>query len=46
MGVELHRMTYDVGHLIISAVVHTLHRVQNAALYGFQSVLDMWHGTL
>ena len=39
-------MTYDVGHLIISAVVHALHGVQNAALNGLQSVLDMWHGTL
>ena len=45
MRVELHGMSHDVCHLIISAVVHALHRVQNTALHGFQSVLDVWHGT-
>ena len=46
VGVELHGVSYNVCYLIISAVVHALHGVQNAALYGFQTVLDMWHGTL
>ena len=46
MRVELHGVTYNVRYLVISAIVHALHGVQNAALYGFQTVLDMWHGTL
>ena len=46
MGVELHGVSHDVRHLVISAVVHALHRVQDAALYGLQSVLDVRHGTL
>ena len=39
-------MAHDVGHLIISAVIHALHRVKDAALYGFQAVLDMGNGTV
>ena len=46
MRVELHGVTYNVGHLIVSAIVHALHGVQDAALYGFQTIFDMWHGTL
>ena len=38
-------MTYDVGHLVVASIVHTLHRVQDATLYGFQSVFNMWYGT-
>ena len=34
-------MAHNVGHLIISAVVHALHRVQDAALHGLQTVLDV-----
>ena len=43
---ELHRVAHDVRHLIISAVVHTLHRVKDAALHGFQAVLQMGHGAV
>ena len=46
VGVELHGVTHDVGHLVISAVVHAAHGVQDAALHGFQTVLDMRYGTL
>ena len=46
MRVELHGMTYDVCHFVVTSVVHTLHRVQNAALHWLQSVLDMWYSTL
>ena len=42
---ELHGVAHDVGHLVVSPVVHALHRVQYSALHGFQSVLDMRHGT-
>ena len=46
MRVELHRVAHDVRHLIISAVVHALHRVEDASLYGLQTVLDMGDGTI
>ena len=46
MRVELHRVSHDVRHLIISSVVHALHRVQDASLHGFQTVLDMGNGTV
>ncbi len=45
MGVELHGVAHDVRHLVVASVVHALHRVQDAPLYGFQSILDVWHGT-
>ena len=45
VGVELHGMSHDVGHLVISAVVHALHRVHNAALHGLEAVLNVRHGT-
>ena len=43
---ELHGMAHNVSHLVESAVVHTLHRVEYASLHGFQAVLNMGHGTL
>ena len=46
MRVELHRVTHDIGHLVVTSVVHALHGVQDAALHWLQSVLDMRHGTL
>ena len=44
MRVELHRVAHDIGHLIITSVVHALHRMQDAPLHGLQSVFDMRHG--
>ena len=46
MRVELHSVAHDISHLIISAVIHTLHGVKNTALHRLQAVLDMGHGTL
>ena len=46
MRVELHRVSHDVRHLIISAVIHALHGVQDASLNRLQAVLDVRHGTL
>ena len=43
---ELHGVAHDVGHLIISSVVHPLHGVEDATLYGLEAVADMWHGTI
>ena len=45
VGVKLHGMAHDVGHLIIAAIVQALHGMENAALYGFQAIADMRHGT-
>ena len=46
MGVELHGVTHNIRHLVITTVVHTLHRMEDASLHRFQSVLDMGDGTL
>ena len=45
MGVKLHGMSHNVGHLVVASVVHALHGVKNASLHGFQSVLYMGNGT-
>ena len=45
VGVELHGMSYDVGHLVVASVIHALHGVQNAALHRLQTVLDVGNGT-
>ena len=44
--VVLHGIAHNVGHLVVAAVVLRLHGVQNAPLYGFQSVGQMRDGTL
>ena len=46
MGVELHRVSHNVRHLVVSPVIHALHGVQDASLHGFQAIFDMWHGTI
>ena len=46
VGMELHRMAHDVGHLDVTAVIKPFHRVQHTALDGFQSILEMRDGTL
>ena len=45
MRVELHGMPHDVGHLVVAPVIHALHGMQDASLYGFEAVADMRHGT-
>ena len=45
MGVELHGVPHNVGHLVVTAVVHALHRVHDAALHGLKAVLHVGHGT-
>ena len=44
MGVVLHGLPHDVGHLVVAAVVDHLHGVENAPLHGFQAVAHMGHG--
>ena len=46
VGVELHRVPHDVGHLVVASVVHALHRVEYAPLHGLQAVLDVRDGAL
>ena len=46
MRMKLHGVTHDIGHLIISTIIHALHGVQNASLHRLESILDMGHGTL
>ena len=46
MRVELHRVSHDIGHLVVSSVVHAFHGVEDASLHGFQSVFDMRHSSL
>ena len=44
VGVKLHRVSHDVGHFVVASVIESLHRVQDAALHGFESVAQMRHG--
>ena len=46
VGMELHRVAHDVRHLVISAVVHPLHRVHNSSLHGLETVLDVGNGAV
>ena len=44
--VILHSLTNDVRHLVVLAVIHRLHGVQDTALYRLQTILDSRHSTL
>ena len=44
VGVELHRVAHDVGHLVEASVVHALHGVHDAPLHGLEAVGDVRHG--
>ena len=46
VGVVLHGLADDVGHLVVAAVVDAPHGVQDASVDGLQTVFDMRHGTL
>lgn len=42
----LHGMSHEVRHLVVAPVVLLLHRVQDAALHGLETVVEMRHRTL
>ena len=44
--VVVHRVADDVGDLVVAAVVHFLHGVQDAALDGLEAVVEVRHGAL
>ena len=44
MRVVLHSLSHEVGDLVVTAVVHDLHRVEDTPLDGFQTVFDVRHG--
>ena len=44
--VKLHRFARNIRHLVVAAVVHALHRVENAALHRFQTVVKVRNGAL
>ena len=46
MGMVLHRLSDNVGHLGVAAVVHLVHGVEYAPLYGLESVHDVGDGPL
>ena len=46
VGMVLHSLSDNVGHLGVAAVVHIAHSVQNPPLDGFKTVHDVWHGPL
>ena len=43
---KLHRLAHDVGHLVVSSVLHPPHRVEDAPLHGLQAVHHVGHGAL
>ena len=46
VGMVLHGFSDQTGHLVLAAVVHDLHHVENPSLHRFQTVLDMRNGSL
>jgi hypothetical protein len=46
VGMQLHRLADDVGHLVIAAVVHLEERVEDAALHGLESVAQVGDGAV
>ena len=46
MRVQLHGLANNVRHLAELAVVHFPHRVENAALYRFESVVNVRNRTV
>ena len=46
MRVKLHGMSHDVRHLVVASIVEAAHRVQDASLHRFQSIVDVRNGTL
>ena len=41
-----HRRPNNVRHLVVTTVVHLVHRMQNPALHGLQTILQSRNGTL
>ena len=46
MRVKLHGVSHDVRHLVVASIVEAAHRVQDASLHRFQSIVDVGNGTL
>ncbi len=46
MGMVLHGVAYDVGHLVVASVVHALHGVEYASLHRLETVRYVRYGTL
>ncbi len=46
MGMKLHGLSHDVGHFVVTSVVHALHGVQDASLHRLEAIADVGHGTL
>ena len=45
MGMELHGVAHDIGHFVITPVIHPLHGMQDAPLHRLEPVDDVRHGT-
>ena len=46
VGMEMHSITHNSRHLIITTILSLAHRVENTPLHGFQTILNMGHSTL
>ena len=46
VGVKFHSFTGNVGYFVVASIVHSLHRVQDAALHGFETIVEMGHCAL
>ena len=46
VGVELHSVSHDVGHLYAAAVIHTPHRVEDTPLHRLESIVYVGHRSL
>ena len=43
---EFHRVAYDARYLMETAIIALLHSVENAALHGLESVINMGNGSV
>ena len=46
VGMELHGMAHDIGHLIVATIVQAFHGMEDTALHRLQAITDMGNGTL
>ena len=46
MGMVFHRLTYDVGHFVEAPILHLTHGVHEAALNGFQAIIQARNSAL
>ena len=42
MRMELHGVAHNIGHFVVTSVIHALHGMEDAPLHGFEAVHNVW----